>query len=262
MKIDVSAAGLAAGMSNEPAGTHTSRTIMYAELSALLAACPHQASYGEYAIAAVDENVLTKRTLATRRKSLRHLRELYALRADVPVFAALRELWWGDEAARPLLAALCAAARDPLLRCTADVIIDAALGARIDASDMANALENTFPHRFAPGVRARIGRNAASSWTQAGHLRGWDHKVRAQATATPAAVAYALYLGHLESDTGTGLFRTIWARLLDVPEGTARELAAAASRLGWIGYRSSAGMTEVTFRQLDAVATLGTEGAG
>jgi hypothetical protein len=241
-------------MSNEPAGTHTSRTIMLEELSTLLASCPRTATYDDYAVAVVDSNILGKVTLATRKKSLRHLRELYALRAEVPIFATMRGLWWDEPTGRPLLAVLCAAARDPLLRCTADVVIDASPGSSIRSDQLADAVESAFPHRFAPGVRARIGRNAASSWTQSGHLRGRVDKKRVQARATPAAVAYALYLGHLDDVSGTALFRTVWAKLLDLPEGETRELAAAASRLGWITYRSAAAMTEVTFRHLETLA--------
>jgi hypothetical protein len=246
-------------MSNEPAGTHTSRTIMLDELGSLLASCRPDATYEDYAEAVVDTNVLSKATLATRKKSLRHLRELYALRADVPVFAGMRSLWWDDPTSRPLLAVLCAAARDPLLRATVDVVIDASSGSHVGAADLADAVETAFPHRFAPGVRARIGRNAASSWTQSGHLHGRTNKVRTQAQATPAAAAYALYLGHLADETGSALFRTLWSRLLDAPEGQLRDLAAGASRLGWITYRSAAAMTEVTFRHLDGTAGARTE---
>jgi hypothetical protein len=259
MRIEVPPSGLAAGMSNEPAGTHTSRTMMFDELAALLASCPRGATYEQYADAVVDTNVLGKSTLATRKKSLRHLRELYSLRADVPVFAGLRNLWWDDSTSRPLLAILCATARDPLLRATADVVLDTRPGSRLGAADLADAVEDSFPHRFGVGVRARIGRNAASSWTQSGHLDRRLNKVRAQARATPAAAAYALYLGHLADETGSALFRTLWARLLDAPEGTARELAASASRLGWITYRSVAAMTEVTFRHLESTAGTPTE---
>ena len=116
MRTNLPTGALGAGMWNEPAGTHTSRTIMLDELTALLASCPPDAAYKDYAFAVADTNVLGKSTLATRKKSLRHLRELYALRADVPVFAGLRSLWWDDPTSRPLLAVLCAAARDPLLR--------------------------------------------------------------------------------------------------------------------------------------------------
>ena len=254
MRVDVPASALGAGMSNEPSGTHTSRTMMFEELDALLASCPRDASYDDYAAAVVETNVLAKSTLATRKKSLRHLRELYALRDSAPIFAVLRGLWWDEPTARPLMAVLCAAARDPLLRCTADVVIDARSGSTVRSEQLADAVESAFPHRFAPGVRARIGRNAASSWTQSGHLCGRARKARVQACATPAAVAYALFLGHLDDSSGTALFRTVWAKLLDRPEGETRELAAAASRLGWITYRSAAAMTEVTFRHLDALA--------
>lgn len=252
--MDVPRAGLRAGMWNEPAGTHTSRTIMLDELTALLASCPRDAAYDDYASAVVDRNVLGKSTLATRKKSLRHLRELYALRADAPVFAGLRSLWWDDPTSQPLLAVLCAAARDPLLRATAVVVIETPPGSHLGAPQLADAVESAFPHRFATGVRERIGRNAASSWTQSGHLTGRTNKVRTQARATPAAAAYALYLGHLADETGSALFRTLWAKVLDAPEGTVRDLAAGASRLGWITYRSAAAMTEVTFRHLESAA--------
>jgi hypothetical protein len=251
--IGLSPSALAAGMSNQPAGTHTSRTIMLDELTTLLASCHASATYEDYATAIVDANVLGKATLATRKKSLRHLRELYALRAEVPIFAALRGLWGDDPRGRPLLAVLCAVARDPLLRCTSEVVAEASPGTMVQAGQLADAVEDAFPRRFGPGVRARIGRNAASSWTQSGHLRGRVRKERVTAQATPASAAYALFLGHLCDETGNSLFRTAWAKLLDVSEGDARDLAAAASRLGWINYRSAAEMTEVTFRHLDAI---------
>src|SRR5439155_16338040 len=106
------------------------------EIALLLSSCPHDATYEDYAAAVVEANVLGKATLATRRKSLRHLRELYGLRADVPVFAGMRSLWWDDTASRPLLAVLCAVARDPLLRATADVVIDAPASSHVGATDL------------------------------------------------------------------------------------------------------------------------------
>ncbi|MBM4433557.1 MAG: hypothetical protein FJ028_00300 [Chloroflexi bacterium] len=252
--MDVPASALAAGFSNEPAGTHSSRAIMLAELETLLRATPVDATYEDYAAAVVSENVLGRSTLATRAKSLRHLRELYALRSDVPVFASLRRMWSSDVEAHPLVALLCAIARDPLLRATAELILEAGVGSAVSATELSEAVGRAFPRRSTRDVLARIGRNVASSWTQSGHLRGRSKKTRAHPRSTPAAAAYALYLGHLCDATGSGLFRTLPARLLDVPETDARELARAASRLGWITYRAAAGMTEVTFRQLEASA--------
>jgi len=51
---------------------------MRTELQALLGAMGRDVTYRYYAMAVVDENVLAKLARATRVKSLRHLRELYA----------------------------------------------------------------------------------------------------------------------------------------------------------------------------------------
>ena len=56
--------------------------------------------------------------------------DLYALDPAVPIFRTLRYFWSRDAAAQPLLALLCACARDPLLRQTADVHSEAAGGRR------------------------------------------------------------------------------------------------------------------------------------
>src|SRR5262245_25249169 len=101
-------------------GTHTSRTIMLRELRALLTACPLDADVPEYRKAILEANVLAKKSESTRLRSLRYLKELYALDRQSVLFRALRDLWDSDLDAQPLLAMLCALARDPLLRATAD----------------------------------------------------------------------------------------------------------------------------------------------
>jgi hypothetical protein len=253
MRIDVPRGALAAGFSNEPAGTHTSRTLMLEELRALFRGTGADATYADYAAAIVDDNALAKATRATRLKSLRHLRELYALDASVPLFSALRALWESDKDSQPVLTLLCAVARDPLLRATAELVTECRERETLTASAFSSEVERSFPHRFSSGVLGRIGRNIASSWTQSGHLRGRSSKTRVHAHASAYSMSYALFLGHLTLHSGTGLFRTIEARLLDVPEGDARELARAASRQGWITYRAAAGMTEIGFRQLESL---------
>ena len=74
-------------------GTHTSRTIMFDELSDLLEAAPAGASRGDYAHAVMEENCLGKRTAATRKLSLQRLSELYGLNPRLLLFGALRDLW-------------------------------------------------------------------------------------------------------------------------------------------------------------------------
>jgi hypothetical protein len=55
------------GFRSGPRGVHTSRTIMFVELNDLLAALPAKASKEEYRQAILTDNVLGKKTLATRR---------------------------------------------------------------------------------------------------------------------------------------------------------------------------------------------------
>jgi hypothetical protein len=93
-------------------GTNTSHTIVIDALAALLAAIPPDAPYIEYQRAALEGNVLAKQTDGARHRTLRYLKELYLLRPDSLLFRALRDLWADDPAARPLLAGLCAVARD------------------------------------------------------------------------------------------------------------------------------------------------------
>src|SRR5438132_11877138 len=103
------------GFVDEPIGTHSSRTMMLAELRLLLAACQPSASLEEYRAAIVDENVLLRKTVATRNVSFRRLRELYILDRKVVLFRALRDLWDEDIQAQPLLTLLSAVARDSIL---------------------------------------------------------------------------------------------------------------------------------------------------
>jgi len=238
------------GLANDPVGTHGSRTIMLSELTALLAACSATAAPEDYRAAIIEENVLGKKTTATRKESARRLRELYGLDLDRPIYRAMRDLWDADEAARPLLALLCAAARDPILRSTGDVIVEAATAALITPQQLEVATETAFPARYNPMMLANIGRHAASSWQQSGHLEGRRPKYRSRAISRPASVAYAILLGHLCGARGDGLFTTIWARLLDAPPHVLRDQALAAARMGWIEYRSAGSVTEVSLPHL------------
>lgn len=238
------------GFINDPVGTLGSRTIMLAELRLLLASCPQSASTDEYRSAIIDQNVLLKQTEATRRESFRRLRELYALSNTTLHFRALRDLWEDDPQAQPLLALLCAAARDPLLRCTAEVILTAPVDVQITPLLFSQAVEVGFPERYNSTTLTAIGKHAASSWRQSGHLSGQLKKVRSRAESRPAALVYALFLGYLCGSRGEGLFQTLWSRLLDAPTHILHDQAFTASQRGWIEYRHTGGVTDVDFRYL------------
>lgn len=109
-------------------GAHSHATLMVRDLDAIFGATPPAATPADYARVVVDENVLGKRTAAARKHTLNNLVNLYAMDPVVPVFRIFRELWEQDPEGRPLLALLCALARDPLLRGSVEAVLDAQIG--------------------------------------------------------------------------------------------------------------------------------------
>ena len=105
-------------------GAHISRTMMLAELRAVLDDVPKGSSAADYREAILERNVLGKTTDSTRRESQRRLRELYALDEATPIFGLLRKLRAIDAASLPLLAFQVAWARDPLLRATTPAVME------------------------------------------------------------------------------------------------------------------------------------------
>jgi hypothetical protein len=231
-------------------GAHSSRTIMLNELWLLFAACPVTADTETYRAAILDDNVLLKHTGATRRESFRRLRELYGLNPELVLFRTLRRIWDQTPESQPLLALLCATARDPMLRATAELVLNAPPGSSVTPQMISQAVDDQFPGRLNAMTLANIGRHAASSWTQTGHLQGRTNKVRSQAHCHPISLAYALLLGYLSGERGDALFHTLWARLLDAPLHTLREQAILASQQGWLEYRHAGDVTDISFRYL------------
>lgn len=233
-------------------GTNTSHTIVVPVLSTLLDAVPAGAPSSDYEAAVLTDNVLGKDTDGARRRTLRYLRELYLLRPDSLLFRALRDLWPLDPAARPLLAGLCALARDAVFRASSATIIGSSSGDTLTAPDFAKAVGEVFPDSYSASTLAKIGRNTFSSWEQTGHLAEGERtmKLRTLAPCRPTNVAYALLLGHVEGVRGKALFDTMWARVLDRPRSDLLDLATAASQHGMVEFRQSGGVVDVAFREL------------
>lgn len=228
-------------------GTHSSRTMMLADLATLLDSVRASSTKEDFRQAVVDENLLSKKTNATRRLAFQRLSELYALDERIPIFRVLRQFWDFGQEGRGLLAILCAAARDPLLRSTADTVLSSRLGEVVSKQAMIEAVREATGERFNDASLDKIARNAASSWTQSGHLSGRTIKIRRTPDATAANTTYAFFLGYLEGVRGPSLCETLWTRILAVSDSTVSELAMEASRRNWMTYRRIGRVMEVTF---------------
>jgi hypothetical protein len=204
-----------------------------------------------YAKAIIDENVLGKPTIATRRLTYQRLRELYGLDPRLPLFRVLRRLWAADEAGRPLLGILSALARDPLLRATARTVLELPVGAELVRGLFLDAIRETVGPRLNDAVLDKVARNAASSWSQSGHLEGRMRKVRKMVAPTGGSAALAIWLGTLEGLAGRGLLESRWARVLDRTGDKLLAVALQAKQLGLIHARAGGGVVEIDASRLD-----------
>ena len=239
------------GFKHGHGSTHTARTMMLSELKDLLDFVPASSMSGDDYIKAIEEkNCLGKRSSKTRIITRQHLAELYALRPEITLFRVLRYFWQRDLDGRPLIAFLCAHARDPMLRTTAPFVVKLNHGEVFSRAGLEEYLENKYPGRFSRATLTSTAQNLASSWTQSGHLKGRVSKIRFCASATPGAAAYAIFLGYLTGGRGESLFKTDYAKLLDCPPERAVEFAETASRKGWIVFKRIGNVMEVLFPSL------------
>lgn len=233
-------------------GAHISRTMMLSELEAALAAVPAGSGSEDYRAAVLGRNVLAKTTDSTRKKTLRHMRELYALDEGVPIFGLLRKLQAVDRGASlPLLAIQVAWSRDPLLRATTQPVLETAVGDRVERASLVQAFEAVFPNQYSVATIKTTTQNAASSWTQAGHLAGAVKKVRRQIKPTTVAVTMALFLGQVAGHHGADVFTSPWIRLLDLGADRARAMSLEAHRAGLLNLRAVGDVVDLSFPMLD-----------
>jgi len=167
--------------------------MMLSELELLLQNVPAGADPTTYRESILNQNVLGKATGSTRQKSLRHLKELYSLDESTPIFLSLRKLHSIDAGSLPLLALQVAWARDPLLRATTPAVSNASVGDIVETSALSTEVDNAFPGQYSELNTNKIARNAASSWTQSGHLAGRAKKIRQLVAPSPVAVTMALF---------------------------------------------------------------------
>ena len=231
-------------------GTHTSRTIMFKELDSLFEDQGQGAPREAYVSAIIDQNCLGKRTVSTRKLTCQRLSELYGLDPSIPLFRILRHLWKVDMNGRPLLAFLTALARDPLLRVTSATILQIQSGEELMRQKLTDALRQSVDNRLNDGTLNTTVRNISSSWTQSGHLKGRVRKIRQRVAPTPIVTTYALLLGYILGARGSGLFNTLWAKVLDTPHEELVSLATDAKRLGFLDLSQAGGVVEVSFTRL------------
>jgi len=221
--------------------------MMLAELRSILGDVPADASHDAYGRAILDDNVLGKATRTTRERTAQRLTELYILDPTSKPYHVFRRLWSEDLRNQPMLALLMACWRDPLLRQLTPFVIELPAGHVLTSRQTVEQLKQVYPQRFGENTLASVARNLAASWTLAGYLGGKVKKSRSRPHVTPLVTSFALFLGYLRGGRGDVLLDSPWSRLLERSRNELIDLAAEASKQGWIRYKAAGAVTEITF---------------
>jgi hypothetical protein len=226
-------------------GPHQSKTMMFADLSALFAS--GRIDQPDEAI--VGDNLLGKPSIRAREAALYRLHQLYGVGGNEPIWRVLVGLWTRGTGERPLLALLTALARDPMLRAGAAAVLDASPGERVRWPTIAATFEAANPARISEKMAKSLAQNAASSWTQAGFLKGAVRKERVRAIPSPTVAAFSALLASLCGFGGQRLLECRWLSVLDRPIEDCMALLRQAEGLGLMRVRSAGDVLEVDVRR-------------
>jgi hypothetical protein len=198
----------------EGGGVHASKTMMLPAASILLAQ-PAVLNVRELRRRVLDENILSMGSLSARLTTFCKLVQLYGLNTASILTRGLITLW-PVSTARPMLAIVCAVARDPLLRVSAAAIFNTKVGERVSSHEIRSVLEVKLAGRFRESTMAALAQRCVSSWAQAGYVTSGPERLRQRAVADPHAAAYAALVAIESGFVGQSILASPWLELLDV----------------------------------------------
>jgi len=248
--LDIPPAAAVFGFSANTTGGHMARSMMLDELKALAGSVPLDAPAAAYRSAVLAENALGKATFASRRKSHKHLAQLYGLDPRLALFRVLRQLVGEDPESLPLTGLVFAFSRDEQLRQTFSLLGQLRVGEVLERSRTEEHLESCFPGRFSRAMKASLARNVRTTWTVTGHLQGHRTKARSLPEPRMAASVYAMFAGYLLGLRGEVLIQSVFSTLVTPdPALIAGHLSSGAAR-GWLRFRHAGGVMEIDFSPL------------
>ena len=238
------------GFSVASTGGHTARSMMFHEMLALVRTLPPTVTKGDFSKAIVEENILAKPTLSSRKKSLRHLVELYGMDPSKALFRVLWQFGHADMDSLSLLCLVCAYARDPQLRHSFDVIRSLRHSEVLDRISMEQSLELGFPSRFSPAMKKSMAQNVNTTWTYSGHLAGKAKKIKQNVEPRPLSAAYSMLVGYLTGLRGERLLDSTYASLVTSNRSQLLTALSLASAQGLLSIKNAAGIVEFDFSHL------------
>ena len=224
--------------------------MMFLEMRALVRAMHLTVTKDDFTKAIVEENVLEKPTLSSRKKSLRHLMELYGMDPSEALFRVLWDFGHADLDSLHQLCLVCAYARDPQLRHSFELVRTLRLGEVLERVAMERHLEIGFPGRFSLAMKKSMAQNVNTTWTFGGHLSGKAKKTRRLPEPRPISAAYAVFVGYLTGLRGERLLDSAFVSLIASNRSQLQVALSLASAKGLLSLKQAAGIVEFDFSKL------------
>jgi len=226
---------------------HTSRTIMFAELSRVMDHGIQKDSF----LDALSDNVINKRTKSNLSKTSHLLTKLYGFNNQDPAFRCFKYLWGLAEANdKPILALLYSIGNDYLLSESIPTVIETHIGDKVAIHKIEENIEALHPKLFTENTRRSAAQNIASSWKQAGYITGKVKNIRTQANPSYLVVTLALLLPYLNGDKGDFILSSKWVKALGISEAEIRDRAFEAAKRDLLQYQYAGSVTTIYFQNL------------
>lgn len=224
---------------------HTSRTMMFKELNALI---NHQVFDEDHI---VEMNILGKVSRSGIEKTLNFLSRLYHFNEESQLWNVFLYLWrMAEESDRRIMTLLYAQYKDDLLRLSTPIVLNTPKGKKVAPKAIQEAVNKAYPERFAPTTSLSAAQNIASSWKQAGYIEGKIRSIRVSVEPNMPAVLFALYLGYHDGLIGEELLKTTWIDTLELSQNQLHEHLTQASIQELIGYQKAGGITIIKLESL------------
>ncbi len=223
---------------------HTSRTIMFSELSQVMSHGIEGVDFNDIFNSNVS-NKLSNRNLV---KTNQYLKQLYGFERDDLSFRCFTHYWsLADNEKKSILALLFALSNDFLLRESIAVVVNTKVGERVAVESFDDTIEKYHPGSYSVNTRRSAAQNVASSWKQAGYIQGKVKNIRVQPAHDYYTVAFALLLSYLHGDRGDYILLSKWVKALALNTEELRDVIKEAAKRDLLQYQYGGNVTVISF---------------
>jgi hypothetical protein len=231
----------------KPNTIHTSRTIMFLELSRVMDFSIENDNYQE----SMSNNVFAKKSHDGISKTTNYLNQLYCFDLSSENFKAFKYFWLQcDDSEKSIISLVFAIHNDFLLRESIDVLVNFKIGDKVEIETLMENIEKYHPNRFTENTLRSVAQNIASSWKQAGFIIGKIKNVRSLPQITYKVVAFTMLMSFLGGERGDFIVQSSYVKALCLNETRLRELTVEASKRDYLQYQFSGAVTAISFDNL------------